>query len=137
ITASCLFGTRPALAVACASAASKRSIWRRVAVSEKASAVLDAAPSAFTRRPAMRSAVEEDGFARAADMDRQAPDAGAIALGDQRRPAGRIDQLQHGIFGQRRIAVEIETRREAIEDAARENRDVDVRRRSEEHTSEL
>src|SRR5471032_2474208 len=117
MTAACFFGTRPALAVAWASAASKRSIWRRVAISENASAVLDAAPSAFTRRPAMRSAVEEDGFARAADMDRQAPDAGAVALGDQGRPARGIDQLQHRIFGQRRIAVEIETRREAIEDA--------------------
>src|SRR5438270_998020 len=104
MTAACFFGTRPALAVAWASAASKRSMWRRVAVSEKASAVRDAAPSAFTRRPAMRSAVEEDGFARAADVDRQSPDAGGIAPGDQCRPAHRIDQLQHRILGQRRIA---------------------------------
>src|SRR5471032_1402862 len=128
MTAACFFGTRPALAVAWARAASKRSMWRRVAVSENASAVLDAAPSAFTRRPAIGSAVEEDGFVRAADMDRQAPDARTVALGDQRRSARRIDQLQHRILCQRRIAVEIETRREAIEHTAREDGDVDVRR---------
>ena len=55
------------------------------------------------------------------------PDA-VVAPGDQRVAARRLDQLQHGIVAERRIAVEIEPRRQAIEHAAGEDRDVDVRR---------
>ena len=56
---------------------------------------------------------------------RQTP---AVAPGDQRGAARRLDQLQHGILGQRRIAVEIDSRRQPVEDAAGKDRDVDVRR---------
>ena len=49
-----------------------------------------------------------------------------LAISVSRR-AG-LDQLQHGIVAERRIAVEVEPRRQAIEHAAGEDRDVDVRR---------
>src|SRR5579883_2612314 len=115
----CFAGISPASATAFASAASKRSMWRKVLRSEKASAVGAAAPSAFTRAPAM-SDVEEDGFVRPAEMDRQAPRALGVLLGQQRRPACRIDHLQHGILGVRRIAVEVHPRRDPIEQPAGE-----------------
>src|SRR5204863_851289 len=99
MVAACFAGIRPASATALASAASKRSMWRRVALSEKASAVAAEAPSALTRAPAMRSDVEEDGFVRAAEMDRKAPGALGILLRQQGRAARRIDHLQHRVLG--------------------------------------
>src|SRR3954467_1704702 len=127
MTGACFLGIRPAAAAAWASAASKRSMWRRVARSEKASAVAAAAPKALTRAPAI-SAVEEDGFVRAAEMDRQSPRALGIALGEQGRAAGRLDHLQHRVLGVGRIAVEIKPRRDAVQQAAGEDADIDVRR---------
>src|SRR6476646_3710346 len=127
MVAACLAGIRPASATAFASAASKRSMWLSVLRSEKASAVAEAAPSALTRMPAM-SDVEEDGFGRAAEMDRQAPRALAVLLRQQGRAARRIDHLQHRVLGIRRIDVEVQPRRDAVEQAAGEDRDVDVRR---------
>src|SRR6185437_12336 len=127
MVAACLAGIRPASATAFASAASKRSMWRKVLRSENASAVAEAAPSALTRAPAM-SDVEEDGFVRPAEMDRQAPRALAVLFRQQGRATRRIDHLQHRILGIRRIAVEVEPSRDAIEQAAGEDRDVDVRR---------
>src|SRR5580658_1240897 len=114
MVAACLAGIRPASAAAFASAASKRSMWRSVLRSEKASAVAAAAPSALTRAPAM-SDVEEHGFGRAAEMDRQAPGALAVLLRQQGRAARRIDHFQHRVLGVGRIALEIEARRDAIE----------------------
>src|SRR6478735_3522712 len=99
MVAACFFGTRPAAAAAFASAASKRSIWRSVLRSEKASAVAVAAPSALTRAPAIGSDVEEDGFVGATQMDRQAPCARGVLLRDQGRAARRVDHLQHRILG--------------------------------------
>src|SRR3954471_11042630 len=99
MTGACFFGIRPASAAACASAASKRSMWRRVARSEKASAVAAAAPRALTRAPAIGSAVEEDSFVRAADMDRQSPCPPGVAPGKQGRAAGRLDHLQYRVLG--------------------------------------
>src|ERR1700744_5977661 len=127
MVAACCFGISPASPTAFASAASKRSMWRSVLRSEKASDVAAAAPSALTRAPAM-SDVEEDGFVRPAEMDRQTPRALVVLLRHQGRTPRRIDQLQHGILGVRRVAVEVEPRRDAIEQAAGEDRDVDVRR---------
>src|SRR5260370_20558162 len=94
-------GISPASAVACARAASKRSMWRNVAVSEKASAVLAAEPSAFTRRPAMRSAVGENGLVGAAETDPQAPDAPQVALGAPGRPPPPPATLQHRVLALR------------------------------------
>src|SRR5690242_9312034 len=127
MVAACFAGISPASATAFASAASKRSMWRSVLRSEKASAVAAAAPSALTRAPAM-SDVEEDGFVRPAEMDRQAPRALAVLLRQEGRPALGIDHLQHRVLGVRRVAVEVEPCRDAIEQAAGEDRDVDVRR---------
>src|SRR5690348_18472131 len=101
MVAACFAGISPASATAFASAASKRSMWRSVLRSEKASAVGAAAPSALTRAPAM-SDVEEDSFVRPAEMDGQAPRALAVLLGQQGRAARRIDQLQHRVLGIRR-----------------------------------
>src|SRR4051812_12455069 len=103
MVAACLAGIRPASAAAFASAASKRSMWRKVLRSEKASAVAAAAPSALTRAPAMGSDVEEDGFVGTAEMDRQAPGALDVLLGQQGRAARRVDHLQHRVLGIRRI----------------------------------
>src|SRR4051812_34955507 len=122
MTGACFFGIRPAAAAARASAASKRSMWRNVARSEKASAVAAAAPRALTRAPAI-SAVEEDGFVRAAEMDRQSPRACGIASGEQSRAAGRLDHLQYRVVGVGRIAVEVEPCRDAVQQAAGEDRD--------------
>src|SRR5205814_2197101 len=115
------------VAAARASAASKRSMWRSVARSEKASAVAAAAPRALTRAPAIL-AVEEDGFVRAAEMDRQSPRALGIALGEQCRAARWLDHLQHRILGVGGIAVEIKPCRDAVQQAAGEDADIDVRR---------
>src|SRR5580698_2474604 len=125
MVAACLAGIRPASAAAFASAASKRSMWRSVLRSEKASAVAAAAPSALTRAPAM-SDVEEHGFVRTAEMDGQAPGPLAVLLRQQSRAARRIDHLQYGILGIGRIAVEVEPRRDSIEQAAGEDRHVYV-----------
>src|SRR5690349_13489129 len=119
MVAACLAGISPAWAAAFASAASKRSMWRKVLRSEKASAVAEAAPSALTRAPAM-SDVEEDGFVRTAEIYRQTPSTFAVLLGQQGRTARRIHHLQHRILGIRRIAVEVQPRRDAIEQAAGE-----------------
>src|ERR1043165_5189432 len=100
-------GIRPAPAAACANADSKCSMWRKVDVSEKASAVAAAEASEFTRRPAMGSDVEEDGLFGTAEMDRQTPHTLPVALGDQGGPARGIDALQHRILAVGRIAVEI------------------------------
>src|SRR5215475_3890208 len=121
-------GIRPAPATACASAASKCSMWRKVDVSEKASAVAAAEPSAFTRRPAMGSDVEEDGLFGTAEMGQQAPHALPVALGDQGGAARGIDAFQHRILVVGRIAVEIEPGCHSVEQATGEDRDVDVRR---------
>lgn len=75
----------------------------------------------------MRSAVEEDGFVRPAQMDRQLPVSRSIAPGDQGGTTGRLDQLQYGVLAQLGIALEIEPRRQPVKHAAREHRDVDVR----------
>src|SRR5262245_17304646 len=132
MTGAAFLGIRPASAAAWASAASKRSMWRSVAKSEKASAASAEEPSALTRRPAIVrrpwSDVEEHGFFGPAEMDRQSPAAAVVAPGDQRVAPRRLDHPEHGIFAKRRIAVEIEPRRQPVEQAAGEQRHVDVRR---------
>src|SRR5690242_3700331 len=121
-------GIRPAPAAACASAASKRSMCRKVASSEKAPAVRAAAPSALTRRRTIGSNVEEDGFVGSAEMDRQAPCSLVVPLGEQCRAPLRLDLLQHRIVRVRRVALEVEARRQTVEHTAGEDRDVDMRR---------
>src|SRR3569833_2221841 len=103
MVAACCFGIRPASAAAFANAASKRSMWRSVLRSEKASAVAEAAPSALTRAPAMSDA-EEDGFVRTAEMDRQPPRTLAVLLRQQGRSARRIDHRRRRGRGGRRGA---------------------------------
>ena len=96
--------------------------------SEKASAASTEEPSALTR-PAGHGQTSKKTVSLGPPRSigrRQAPVV--ITLGDQRVAARRLDQLQHGIVTERRISVEVEPRRQPIEHAAGEDRDVDVRR---------
>ena len=102
--------------------------WRR---RRRPPAVSAAEPSAFTRRPAIFSAVEEDGlqprrrWAWIGNCHTPAPSGLATRVG---RRAGSIS-FKHRILGQgQRIALDIEPRRQPDEHAAGEDRDIDVRR---------